>query len=297
MTSTKSSMVVEGASHRTRAPSRGNVPVSFRDKVSSKASAVKHVSRRWIEPFAVVLILGAAWEGASRLGLVPTRDFPPPTAILKSFIQDVHSPILLRSVAESLSAWALSLAIVTMTAVPIGLAIGSVRVFDRATKMLIELVRPIPTVAFLPLMILLYGTGPQLATVLSVLAAFWPLLIQTIYGARDVDPVARDTGRAYGLSQARQYWHIVIPSALPYVATGMRLAATIALVVAIAASLVAGGSGLGAAISNAADSGAPALMYARILVAGLLGLAVTLFFSRIERHLLRWHHSHREMPA
>jgi len=252
---------------------------------------------RWADPIGAVLLLTAMWEAASRLGVLPARDFPPATVILKAFLEDVQTSSLLNSVKESLSAWALGLAIVTVTAVPIGLAIGSLRVLDRATQLLIELVRPIPTVALLPLLILLYGTGLQLALVLVVLAAFWPLLIQTIYGVRDVDPVTLDTGRSYGLGGVRQYWHIVIPSSLPYVATGMRLAATIALVVAIAASLIAGGSGLGAAISNAAGSGASDLMYARILVAGLLGLAVTTVFFRLERRLLRWHHSHREVPA
>ena len=252
---------------------------------------------RWLEPAVAVAVLVGIWELVSRLGVLPDRDFPPATQIFLALIDDVQTSELWLGIADSLRSWALGLAIVTVTAIPAGVLIGTFRTVQRCTQLLIELVRPVPTVALLPLLILIYGTGVQLAAALVVLTAIWPLLIQTIYGVQDADPVVRDTGRAYGLSKLQQYRYIVIPSSLPYLATGMRLSATLALVAAIAASLIAGGSGLGAAISSAASGGSTDLMYARVFVTGLLGLAVTLLFVQFERRALHWHHSYREVPA
>lgn len=248
---------------------------------------------RALEPALVLLAIFAAWEAATRGGLFDPREIPAMTTILGELIADVQTSELWKATWETAWASLLGLLIAIAAAIPIGMLLGSYSPAYRAVRLLVEFVRPIPMVATLPLLILLYGTGVRLAMVLVVVTAFWPVLVQTMYGVQDVDPVARDTGRAYGLGTARRFVQIVLPSALPYIATGVRLSALLALVVAIGASLVAGGAGLGAAIGNAQGAGEVALMYARIIVAGLLGLVVALAVAQLERRLLHWHHSHR----
>jgi NitT/TauT family transport system permease protein len=250
-----------------------------------------------LEPVAVVVLVLASWEALARLGALPRASIPPVTTILGKLVSDAQTSALWLSVWQSLSAWMLGLLVVTGVAIPIGVFLGRSEVAYRLTHLLVEFVRPIPSVAALPLLILIYGTGVKLAVVLVILTAFWPLLVQTMYGVRDVDPVALDTGRAYGLNRRQLLARIVLPSALPYIATGMRLSAVLALVIAVGASLVAGGAGLGAAIANAETSGATALMYARILVAGLLGLLVTVGVGWLERRMLHWHASQRTGPV
>jgi ABC-type nitrate/sulfonate/bicarbonate transport system permease component len=132
---------------------------------------------------------------------------------------------------------------------------------------------------------------------LVVFAASWPLLIQTLYGVRDVDPVAVDTARAYGLSRSTRFFRLTLPSALPYIATGLRISSATALILAVTAELVIGSPGLGAEIAVAEASGATALVYALIGATGLLGWVLNGAFSRFERRLLHWHASQRREAA
>jgi ABC-type nitrate/sulfonate/bicarbonate transport system permease component len=267
-----------------------------RGRDSAPRAALRHAKRvavRYLEPAAVVLLVLAVLEGLSQAGVIRESLLPPVTSVASALATEAAEGELWTNVVDSMRGWAIGLGITVVTAVPLGIAIGSSRVVYGLTRLTVDVLRPIPTVAFLPLLILLYGTGTKMHVALVVLTAFWPLLVQTIYGVRDVDPVARDTARVYRLSRLRQLRAVVIPSALPYIATGLRIAAIIALIVAIAASLIAGGSGLGAHIGNAAGAGAIALMYGLIFVAGLLGLLVTAFFTQLERYTLHWHQSQR----
>jgi ABC-type nitrate/sulfonate/bicarbonate transport system permease component len=119
------------------------------------------------------------------------------------------------------------------------------------------------------------------------------VLIQVLYGVQDVDPVADETARSYGLGAWARIRYVVWPTALPYVMTGVRLAAAVALVLAITAELVIGAPGLGNRIALAQASNAVPSMYALIAVTGLLGVAINLAARATERHLLSWHQSIR----
>jgi ABC-type nitrate/sulfonate/bicarbonate transport system permease component len=114
----------------------------------------------------------------------------------------------------------------------------------------------------------------------------------------DVDPVASDTARAYRLGRwARVRW-LVWPTALPYVVTGVRLAATVALILTVTGEFFIGTPGLGASVRAAADGGAVTLMYALVVVTGVVGVAANLLFRGIERRALAWHPSvRREIPT
>jgi ABC-type nitrate/sulfonate/bicarbonate transport system permease component len=130
---------------------------------------------------------------------------------------------------------------------------------------------------------------------LVAFGVLWPLLVQTMYGVKAMDPVIRDTATAMGIGPVRRFFGVVLPSAAPFIATGLRVAAAGALILTIVVELIAGGSGLGVLISTAAISGVQALpaMYARIIVAGILGFAVAELLTRLERRLLRWHEAYR----
>jgi ABC-type nitrate/sulfonate/bicarbonate transport system permease component len=128
---------------------------------------------------------------------------------------------------------------------------------------------------------------------LIVFAAFWPLLIQTLYGVQDVDPVAIDTGRMFGLGRVQRLVRIKLPSALAYVATGLRISSATALILAVTCELVMGAPGLGRTINVARSAGSLDVVYALVIVTGVLGLIVNTAFGRIEKRLLRWHPSQR----
>jgi len=131
-----------------------------------------------------------------------------------------------------------------------------------------------------------------------VYASFWQVLVQVLHGVADVDPVARDTALAYRLTPWQRVWHVLWPTALPYAITGARLAASVALILAITGELIIGSPGLGQEIAVAQSSNSVPEMYALIVVTGLLGLAANVLARVGERRVLAWHPSVRgEVPA
>ena len=185
----------------------------------------------------------------------------------------------------------LGLGIAIAAGVPAGLLIGSSRWAYRALRVPIEFLRPIPSVALIPLAVLIYGTGLESKVFLAAFASFWPLLIQTIYGVQDVDPVATDTARAFGLGRFARMWRVTVPSAVPYIATGIRISSAVALILAVTAELVIGSAGLGREINTASSGGNVELMYALIIATGLLGWALNLAAQAVEKRVLHWHPS------
>jgi ABC-type nitrate/sulfonate/bicarbonate transport system permease component len=248
---------------------------------------------RFLEPALVVVFLLALWEVLARTGVLFQPSLPPPTRISQSLATDIQTRYLWESVWLTMKAWAVALGIVIVVAVPLGVALGLSSVASRATILSFEFVRAIPSIAALPILILLYGTGFKLTVILAILGALWPLLIQTMYGVQDVDPVARDTARVYGLGRIRRFRLVVLPSAAPYIGTGLRLSGVITMILVVAATLIVGGGGLGAAIASAEQTGHVPLVFDRIFVTAVIGLMITLGLTAIERRLLRWHPSMR----
>jgi NitT/TauT family transport system permease protein len=250
---------------------------------------------RVAEPMIAIVLALAAWEMAAQSGLFPGDEMPTLGEILAKLGSDIQTTRLWAGILQSMAAWGLGVTVVFVLAVPIGLLIGSSGTLYALTHVQLEFMRMIPSIAALPLLIFLYGVGFKLTVILVVMTAVWPLIIQTMYGAHDVDPILKDTARLYGLGRFRIFAQIILPSAVPYIVTGLRVSSTIALIIAIATTLVVGGDGLGDLIGSAAQSGQTALMYARIIVTGLLGMAVTGGLLVIERRLLFWHHSQRAL--
>ncbi|QXJ22551.1 ABC transporter permease [Actinomadura graeca] len=246
------------------------------------------------EPVLVVAVVLGLAELLSRTGVIAQEVLPPLSRVARAFADAVGEGSTWRAIGVSMEAWAIGLLLAVGVAVPAGILIGVSPRLHRLTWVAINLLRPIPVVSAMPLLILVYGLGARMAVVLVLLSAIWPLLLQAIYGVREVDPVARQMAVSYGLGRFMRFRLLVLPSALPSVATGLRVAATIALVLAVAASLVGGGPGLGSEIANAAQAGAGDRMWALIFVTGLLGLLVTATFTRMEAYALRWHQSQRQ---
>jgi ABC-type nitrate/sulfonate/bicarbonate transport system permease component len=128
---------------------------------------------------------------------------------------------------------------------------------------------------------------------LAAFASFWILMLQTIYGVQDVDPVASDTARSFGIPATERLLRVTMPSAMPYIATGMRVASSVALILAVTAELVIGSPGLGRSINLARSGANVQLMYALIVVTGALGWGLNAGFAWAERRTLHWHPSHR----
>lgn len=244
-----------------------------------------------------LLGLAALIEIVPRVGVVSPRYLPPLSSIVRALADEATTGEFWRSVGDTVLAWGLGLAISVVAGVALGVLIGSVTVLRLATASTIEFLRPIPSVALVPLAILVFGLDIRSTLVLVIYASFWQVLVQVLHGVHDVDPVARETARSYRLTRWEQVRHVTWPTSLPYVLTGLRLAASVALILTITAELVIGSPGLGSAIGVAQSSGAVPTMYAIVLVTGLLGVGVNVLARVLERRVLWWHTSVRaEVP-
>ncbi|MCS0499834.1 ABC transporter permease [Protaetiibacter sp. 10F1B-8-1] len=237
------------------------------------------------------------WELVTRTGIIDPRFLPPASEVLVRFASMLRDLQFWREVGETMTSWAIGLAIAVVAGTIAGFAIGSSRFLERATRSTIEFLRPIPSVALIPLAVLLFGTKMQSSLLLIVYASFWQVLIQVIYGTLDVDPVANETARSYRLGRLQRIRHVVWPTTLPYLITGIRLAASVALILAITAELIIGTPGLGKAISDSQSGGDVVGVYAYILATGLIGVLVNLVARLVERRTLAWHTSIRSELA
>jgi ABC-type nitrate/sulfonate/bicarbonate transport system permease component len=240
----------------------------------------------------------ALGEALPRLGVVPQRYAPPVSVIGKALWQQAHLARFWWATVDTLRTWALGLFIAVLAGVCLGVVIGAVPVLRAVTASTIEFLRPIPSVALIPLAALLYGATIKSTLVLVVYASFWQVLVQVLHGVADVDPIARETAQAYRLSAWDRIWHLYWPTALPYAVTGVRLAASVALILAITGELILGSPGLGQEIAVAQASGAVPQMYALVVVTGLIGLCANVLARMGERVVLAWHPAiRREVPA
>ncbi len=247
---------------------------------------------------AGLLGFGVLLELIPRLGLVSDRFVPPTSRILADLAEQAADQQFWLAVADTVRTWLFGLVLAVVAGVVVGVVLGSVPLLRAATSSTIEFLRPIPSVALIPLVVVLYGSTVTSTLVLVVYAAFWQVLIQVLYGVADVDPVARDTAASYRLGRWTRVRYLIWPTALPYVMTGVRLAATVALILTITGELVIGTPGLGREIANARASGAVPAMYALIVVTGVLGVVANLLTRTAERRVLAWHPAQRaEVPV
>jgi ABC-type nitrate/sulfonate/bicarbonate transport system permease component len=266
-------------------------------RVSGEARfALGNVAGRLAPAAAMVLSVAAFlafWELVSRRGLISEQDLPAMSTTFRELWSMMHTRDFWSAFAETVRGWALGLGIATALAVPIGIVLGSSQFALRAFRVPIEFLRPIPSAALIPLLFLTLGTTLKSEVFLATFGAFWPLLVQTIYGVRDVDPVALDTARSFGVGRFERLYRIKLPSAVPYIATGLRISSAVALILAFTAELFMGTGGLGQIMNVSESFGLTVRVYALALATGFLGLAIYVVFAAIERRALRWHPSQR----
>lgn len=231
------------------------------------------------------------WQLIPALGLADPDYLPYPTDVFGRLFQEVRDLAFWRRLRLTMTSWAIGLTVATLAAVALGTVVGLVPFLRRATHTTVEFLRPVPSVALIPLAVLMFGLQMRAALVIIVYAAFWQVFVQVIYGVADVDTVARDTARSFGLTRAERLRYLVLPTALPYLMTGLRLAAAVALILAVTAEMVIGNPGLGRMIELSRSAGDAVGLYGLVVVTGLLGVVVNVVFRFAERRSLAWHQS------
>lgn len=231
-------------------------------------------------------------EGFTRLEIIDPRYLPYATTVIGSMGDLLVDGEFMGEVWATVYGWMLSLGLAILIAVPLGIALGSSRATYRATSAVIEVMRPIPPVALIPLAILVWGSGTVTKVILVTYATVWPILQNTIYGVHDVDPVAVDSARAFGLRRLAILRRVVFPSTAPFVLTGIRISASIGLIVIVGTELLSGSSsGIGSYILAVGAAGDQVdVVLAGAAIAGVLGVLINIVFNAIDQRGFGWAH-------
>jgi len=263
------------------------------DSPARERQALARLGAVAIPVLSVLAALGL-WELISRTEVISQRDLPAMTTTVQALWSMVQTSVFWIAFGQTVRGWAIGLGLAALLAIPIGIALGSSDFAASAFRVPIEFLRPIPSAALIPLLFLTLGTTLKSEVFLATFGAFWPLLVQTMYGVRDVDPIALDTARSFRLGRSERLFRVTLPSALPYIFTGIRISSTVALILAFTAELFMGTPGLGQRLNYVETFGLNDQIYALALATGFLGVAIHFAVSAVEKRVLRWHPSQRK---
>lgn len=228
------------------------------------------------------------WEAARASGIVDPTALPGIIPIFSAVISGLWGGELLSALYATFKTWCLGLLLASLVGAATGIALSLFPRFERITRPLIEFLRPIPSVALIPVALLILGIGLPMQLFMIVFASVWPVIFSTKAGVEGVDPRYLETGRIFGLSKFERVFRVIVPASLPSIATGIRTASAIALVLTITVEMLIGRPGIGSYLENVRISGLIVEMWSAILVTGILGNVVNSVFLLVEQRLIPW---------
>lgn len=241
--------------------------------------------------FAVGLVLVLEILTAT---FVTSAYVPRPSEVGEALIAEMQRGDILSGIGLTMGAYAQGFGLAIVLGVVLGAALGASTVAYNVFRVVIEFLRPLPSVALIPFSILLLGVGTTTTVAMITYASFWPILFNTYYGVRGVNQVAVDTARVFGLSRLYVFFRVQIPSAAASIATGVRVSASLALILVITVEILTRSGGLGYYIVRMQVAIRTEDMYAGIFLVGLLGYVISLLMTWLERRVVFWNSDIRE---
>ena len=229
-----------------------------------------------------------AWELAAQTGFIDVRFFPAPSTIIVALWRMLMSGELIEHILISLQRISLGFLLGGIPAILIGIAMGISRPVHALIDPLITATFPIPKSAILPFILLIFGLGELSKVVMVAIGVFFPIAINTTAGVLQIPPVYRDVGRSFNASHWDTFRTIALPGALPFIMTGIKLGAGLALILIAVAEMVGAKSGIGYMIWSAWETFAVARMYVGLFVIALIGFGVSFLLREIERWVIPW---------
>jgi ABC-type nitrate/sulfonate/bicarbonate transport system permease component len=263
----------------TDSPRRSRMPArSMRSLLSP--------TTKWALRLASVIAIALAWELYGRAVSPVLLSYP--TAISGAFVEMIADGTLPKALGESLVVLGAGSLIGITAGLVIGLAAGRNQVFATLIELPLNALYATPSVALIPVIVVWFGFGPTAKTVVVILFVLFPVLINTMRGVQEVDRELVEVARSFCSGERRMWFDLILPSALPYVVTGLRLAIGRALIGVIVAEFFTAFAGLGYLIVTSANSFQTARTFVPILVIAAMGVLLTALLEFVERRLVRW---------
>jgi ABC-type nitrate/sulfonate/bicarbonate transport system permease component len=245
---------------------------------------VKKIFLSTLFPFGIVIL----WETLFRLGFLTGDTLSAPSLILFEFVKLIRSGELIVNAWHSLYLILLAFSLSCVIAIPLGVVMGANKFFHIILDPIVEMVRPIPPLALLPLAIVWFGIGISEKLFILIIGTFPPILINTLHGIKSAEPVLIKAARSMGATGKDILWKILIPSALPDIFIGMRIAMGFAFTVIVAAELVATRNGLGYLLTIGWRTYQLEVIFVSIITIALLAYVLELILRRLKRIIVKW---------
>jgi ABC-type nitrate/sulfonate/bicarbonate transport system permease component len=242
-----------------------------------------------------VVVLLAAWEIVARI--MKSVYVPPVSTIATTFVHEWFSPTFGQQAIPSLYRMVVGYFFASVVGITIGIVIGSSKAMYRLLDPVLQFLRAIPPTAIIPVGILLIGIGDQMKMVVIAFGSMWPILINTADGARLVPAERLDTARNFGLTPFETLLRVIVPSATPMIAAGMRTGLSIAFIMIVVSEMIGSTDGLGYYILSAQRTFAIPEMYGGIALLAILGYLLNAGFVWAEHRVLAWHYGQTARPV
>lgn len=245
-------------------------------------------SRKALDSSIGILVFLALWEALPRLGVVNPGYLSPPSAVLAAIVEMAGNGALIKHLQASLIRSLAGLALAIVTGISLGLLMGWFARLERILDPLLQFFRQTSALALFPVFILFLGIGELSKVAIIFWASFWPILLSTISGVKQVDSLLVNSALSMGANRRFLFLKIVLPSASPSIFTGVRLAGAYCITALVAAEMIGAHSGLGFLTLNSQEVFQIPSMYAGILLLAVVGLLLNFLLALMERRFTRW---------
>jgi NitT/TauT family transport system permease protein len=242
---------------------------------------------RWA-PLLIAVVAFAAWEWQARIGGISSLFFPAPSVIARTLVRLFADGEMITNAQATLSRLFLGLAVGGMPGLMLGLSMGWSRRVRAVVDPFIAAVHPVPKIAILPLVMIIFGIGETSKIIMVAIAAFFPMVINAMAGVRQINPLHFEVAENYGAGALKTFTRVVVPGSLPSVLAGARLGLNLALLITIAVELAAAKEGLGAMIWLAWETLRTEQLYAGLTVIAVLGITFNLTLQFLAKRLVPW---------
>jgi ABC-type nitrate/sulfonate/bicarbonate transport system permease component len=252
----------------------------------------RHAAARHVERYGPGLLVAAAlglWELLARTEWISPTFFPPPSSIAAALVEAVRHGDLAGHASVTIVRVLAGFALGAGPGLLLGLAMGASSRLRAQLDPLVAAAHPIPKIAVLPLILVIFGIGEASKVVLAAVGAFFPMAINTMAGVRQISPIHFEVARSYGASKLRLFTRVVLPGSLPFALAGARLSLNVALMLTIAGELVAAQRGLGQMLWFAWQTFRIEEVYAGLLVISVIGIGLNGILGRFAVWVMPWH--------
>jgi ABC-type nitrate/sulfonate/bicarbonate transport system permease component len=229
------------------------------------------------------------WEAVAQAGWINTLIVPPLSRILRVFSEMIWSGQIPLQILVSMKRAATGYVMAAAVFIPLGLLMGLSPTVYRLFEVIVEMLRPVPPPVVIPVAMLFFGLEDQMKIFVIFFSCAWPILLNTVDGARNVDRVLLNTARTFGLGQWKVVWNVILPACSPQIVTGLKVSLPIMLILVVISEMVGSTDGIGYFILDSQRRFRVAQMYAGMFALAILGYTLNQCFNLLYKWVMPWH--------